>query len=93
MLEMLHKMKRQEYHMPDALGLSEACKALLQQMLQPDPAQRIRMADIMRDAWFLTHLPPNAINMNDGYLAKPRPCAQSEGDIRGIVQEAAKLLG
>jgi hypothetical protein len=29
--------------------------------------------------------------MNDGYLAKPRPCAQSEADIRRIVQEAAKF--
>lgn len=90
MMEMLRKMKSQDYQLPESLHLTPECRNLLKQMLQPDPKQRIKMAEIMKDPWFLTHLPPNAINMNDGYLAKPRPCHQTEDAIRSIVEEAAR---
>jgi serine/threonine-protein kinase SRK2 len=90
MMDMLQKMKTEDYHIPESINLTPECCKLLRAMLQPDPEQRVKMAGIMSDSWFLTHLPPNAINMNDGYLAKPRPCAQTEADIRAIVREAAR---
>ena len=90
MMEMLQKMKTEDYHIPESLHLTPECCTLLRAMLQPNTEQRIKMSGIMSDPWFLTHLPPNAINMNDGYLAKPRPCAQTEADIRAIVREAAR---
>jgi serine/threonine-protein kinase SRK2 len=90
MMEMLQKMKTQDYKIPESLNLTPECCKLLHAMLQPSIDQRMKMAGIMSDPWFLTHLPPNAINMNDGYLAKPRPCAQTEADIRAIVKQAAR---
>lgn len=90
MMEMLQKMKTQDYKIPESLNLTPECCKLLHAMLQPSIDQRIKMAGIMSDPWFLTHLPPNAINMNDGYLAKPRPCAQTEAEIRAIVKQAAR---
>lgn len=81
---MLARMKGRDYELPAALGLSEPCKSLLHAMLQPDPQARVKMAGIMADPWFLTHLPPNAINMNEGYLAKPRPCAQVQCVLGGV---------
>jgi serine/threonine-protein kinase SRK2 len=90
MMDMLTKMKTEDYQIPESLNLTPECCSLLRAMLQPSIEQRIKMSGIMSDPWFLTHLPPNAINMNDGYLAKPRPCAQTEADIRAIVQKAAR---
>lgn len=90
MMDMLQKMKTEDYQIPPSLNLTPECCKLLRAMLQPHTEQRIKMSGIMSDPWFLTHLPPNAINMNDGYLAKPRPCAQTEADIRTIVQRAAR---
>jgi len=45
-------------------------------------------AGIMADPWFRTDLPPDALNMNDKYLANTRTCAQSETDMKTIVAAA-----
>jgi serine/threonine-protein kinase SRK2 len=87
-MEMLKKMKAQEYHLPDSLNLTPECKALLRALLHPESDKRVKMAGIMADAWFRTDLPPDALNMNDKYLANTRPCPQSEADIKHIVAMA-----
>ncbi|WIA16599.1 hypothetical protein OEZ85_013266 [Tetradesmus obliquus] len=87
-MEMLKKMKAQEYHLPDSLNLTPECKALLKALLHPESEKRVKMAGIMADAWFRTDLPPDALNMNDKYLANTRPCPQSEAEIKNIVAMA-----
>lgn len=77
-MEMLKKMKGQEYFLPDSLGLTPECKNLLRQLLHPDWNERIKVAGIMADPWFRTDLPPDALNMNDRYIANTRTCTQSE---------------
>eukprot|EP00879_Flechtneria_rotunda_P000411 GHRR01000505.1.p1 GENE.GHRR01000505.1~~GHRR01000505.1.p1 ORF type:complete len:321 (+),score=76.98 GHRR01000505.1:171-1133(+) len=88
-LDMLRKMKNQEYYLPDSLNLSPECKNLLKQLLHPEVEKRIKMQGIMADPWFRTDLPPDALNMNDKYLSqKQRSCPQSESDINSIVAAA-----
>jgi len=49
------------------------------------------MSGIKAHPWFLTDLPPQALDMNDHYLArKRRSCPQTEADIRAIVREAGE---
>ncbi|KIY97859.1 Snf1-like ser/thr protein kinase [Monoraphidium neglectum] len=85
---MLRKMKAREYALPESLGLSAPCVSLLRRLLEPDENARIVMEEIMQDPWFLTDLPPDALRMNDRYLASSRPCTQTEAQIRAIVQAA-----
>lgn len=87
-VNMLKKMKSRDFELPPSLGLSPACSSLLRRLLEPDENARIRMEEIMQDPWFLTDLPPDALKMNDKYLASSRPCQQTEADIRAIVQAA-----
>ena len=75
---MLKKMKNQEYYLPDSLGLTPECKNLLRQLLHPDWERRVKVGGIMADPWFRTDLPPDALNMNDRYIANTRTCTQSE---------------
>ena len=67
---------------------STECKNLLRLLLHPDSDKRIKMQGIMADPWFRTDLPPDALNMNDKYLANTRTCVQTEDEIRAIVLAA-----
>ena len=87
------RMKAQDYALPDSLGLTPECRTLLKSLLHPDVATRIPMAGIMADPWFRTDLPPDALTMNDKYLANTRTCTQSESDIRAIVGAATTFGG
>lgn len=78
MIEMLKKMKSSDYYLPESLGLTPECKALLHKLLHPDWTKRVKMPEIMADPWFRTDLPPDALNMNERYLANTRTCAQTE---------------
>ena len=88
MIEMLKKMKASDYYLPESLGLTSECKALLHKLLHPDWTKRVKIPEIMADAWFRTDLPPDALNMNDRYIANTRSCTQSE-DGEGL----PRLLG
>jgi len=84
-------MNTEDYCIPESLGLSPGCCSLLRALLQPNPERRISMADIKAHPWFLTDLPPKAINMTHHYLARQRrPCVQTEDEIRAIVREAGR---
>lgn len=60
---------------------------LLPRMVHPNPNPNPQ-TPTPQDSWFLTDLPPDALRMNDKYLASSRPCHQTEADIRAIVQAA-----
>lgn len=38
-----------------------------------------------QDPWFAVELPPNALAMNDKYVALPPACEQSEEEILDVV--------
>lgn len=75
---MLKKMKASDYYLPDSLNLTPECKGLLNKLLHPDWTKRVKIPEIMADPWFRTDLPPDALNMNDRYIANTRTCTQSE---------------
>lgn len=75
---MLQKIKAADYYLPDSLGLSPECKALLKKLMHPDWKARVKIPEIMADPWFKADLPPDALNMNDRYIANTRTCQQSE---------------
>ena len=41
-------MRARDYSLPDGLGLTPACVALLRRLLEPDENARIRMEEIMQ---------------------------------------------
>jgi hypothetical protein len=53
----LQRILAVQYAVPDSLGLSPGCSALLRRIFVRDPSCRISLADIQRDPWHLTNLP------------------------------------
>ena len=50
--------------MPSGTTVSEGCIDLLKGILQPDPATRMTIEDIIRHPWYATGLPEGADNAN-----------------------------
>lgn len=72
-------------------NLPRECRALLQQMLQPEISARISISGILSHPWFLADLPAGAADMNDRYLSQPQACEQTEADILTIIKQAQGL--
>lgn len=49
------------------------------------PRNRAPRARAPQDPWFAVELPPNALSMNDKYLALPPACEQSEKEISVVI--------
>ena len=73
-------MHTQDYFLPDNLGLTPECKALLKQLLHPDQHQRISTQEILANPWFATDLPTEALTMNERYAAMPPPAWTQDGE-------------
>jgi len=54
---------------PQNVNISQECHALLQQLLNPDPAQRITVQGILDNPWFRVDLAPGLLEMNQRLLA------------------------
>lgn len=85
-IQLLHSMQNRRYELP--FSLSRECKELITEMLDPDDELRITMPEILAHPWFSVDLPPDALSMNDKYLASNRRCAQSEEQIKTIISQA-----
>ncbi|KAI8474561.1 MAG: ser/thr kinase [Monoraphidium minutum] len=72
---------------PRALGLSRECAHLLQRMLDPDPAARISVAEILQDPWFLTSMPAKALAMNDHYVTLRPSRRQPQSEVVAAAEE------
>jgi serine/threonine-protein kinase SRK2 len=90
-MELLRKMKAQEYHLPDHVNLTQGCKALLRELLQPNPKRRVKMGGVLADPWFMTELPPDALTMNDRWLASKHACRQSEEETKRMIADATNV--
>ncbi len=76
------------------MEISAECRDLLCRTLVADPRQRISMADIQRHCWFLTNLPPEAVSMNDNYLADDDfSGVQTKEEIQAILHQVGRGCG
>ncbi|KIZ02869.1 hypothetical protein MNEG_5087 [Monoraphidium neglectum] len=88
-LRILERMLTQDHAFPADLALSEGCRDLICRMLAPDPRARIRVPEVLAHPWFQINLPPEAIEMNERYLAAGLPAGgQDLDEIRALVAEA-----
>jgi serine/threonine-protein kinase SRK2 len=86
---MMDRISRMQLALPDSVEISPECRDLLCRTLVADPSARITMSDIQRHRWFLTNLPPEAVSMNDNYLADDDfSGVQTEEEIKGILRQA-----
>ncbi|KAG1674284.1 hypothetical protein FOA52_013473 [Chlamydomonas sp. UWO 241] len=75
---------------PKDAEVSPECLDLLSRLIVADPAQRLNMAQIQAHPWFLTNLPPEALNMNDTCIASADYSGvQSVEDIQQMLRSAA----
>ena len=56
-----------DYTIPASENVSAECVALIRQLLNPCPEQRIPLSEILQQPWFRTALPSGALAMNDFY--------------------------
>jgi 5'-AMP-activated protein kinase catalytic alpha subunit len=74
---------------PQTTTLSPECHALLHQLLNPNPAERISVAGILENPWFRHGLEPGVLLMNEQWLQLEPPVAQqTEDQIIAVVQQA-----
>lgn len=66
---MMNRILSVQWAIPDDADITSECRDLLSRMLIPEPSQRITMEQIQHHPWFCMHLPPDAIRMNDNFLA------------------------
>jgi serine/threonine-protein kinase SRK2 len=75
--------------LPQHLTISPECHALLQQLLKPNPEDRISVEGILEDPWFRHGLEPGVLLMNEQWLQQaPRESQQSDEQIMNVFQEA-----
>eukprot|EP00210_Caulerpa_lentillifera_P009178 g8750.t1 len=84
-----------EFEFPNERRLSGDCANFLKRLLQPNPENRITMAEIWGDSWFKTDLPPNAARLNPDLLARQKARDQERGqqdeqDILKLIQKGAR---
>ena len=80
-----------QWSFPSEILTSPECKDLLAKILVADPTQRLTIRGIVEHSWFQMGLPPNAMSMNDAYLASNNYSGmQSEQEIRDMLSTAPK---
>lgn len=73
-----------------AAQLSAECQDLLLALLQPNPAERITMAGVLKHPWFVQGLPEGALSMSDHCLSRGvSQAAPTEDAIRRVFEAAA----
>jgi serine/threonine protein kinase len=80
------------------LQASEGVRDIMHRMLNPDPAQRITVAQIMAHPWFTTDLPAGVTELNETLLATAAAVEVDDYDAGcslspGVSSAAVKLCG
>lgn len=81
--------------LPTTRELSPPCAHLLKKLLQPNPRNRITMAEIWKDEWFKIDLPPSADNLNAELIERQKARDQKQGqqnerEILHLIQKGAR---
>lgn len=91
---MLERINNMQWITPPGVTISVEVNDLLRQLLVPDADRRITIEQIQQHPWFKTHLPPNALNMNTGFMNSPEPeNYQSVEEIKKILEIAQRPAG
>ena len=87
-LKVVNAIMSGAWKFPDGgVSISPGCQRLLQRLILVDPSQRMSMADLLKDDWFLIDLPPETRRMNQLCVA-----AADEADIDPEESQIKKLL-
>ena len=89
MKQYARKVVSGDYTIPVKENVSAECVALVRQLLNPCPDQRISLSHILQQPWFKTALPSGALAMNDFYCNFSIPLDQV-GHVPGC--KATKVL-
>jgi len=72
--------------------LSQECKQLLEDLLHPNPAERISIEGIRQCPWFLQGLPATAFDMTAHFLNRPSPCVRTQQQVEDIITRVVQRL-
>lgn len=89
---LMDRIVRADWEVPQDIKLSAECWDLLRRMLNPDPRERLTIADIQQHPWYQIHLPPGV----NGSQLQERPAElelQSVQSIIDIVRQAQVIEG
>jgi serine/threonine protein kinase len=75
-----------------AAWLTDDCKNLLEQMLHPDPAQRITIEGIKQHPWFRVDLDPALMGIKDACMGLPSPCVLTPAQLSALVAQVQETL-
>ena len=73
------------YELPQALSISESCTDLLSRLLDPDPSRRATAEQVLKHPWFLSDLPPGALQLNNTLLRWQKGCADRDAAVAAAV--------
>lgn len=76
---------------PPDLQLSVPCQQLIRRMLEKDPRQRITIAEVQRDPWFLKNLSRELMDDCSG-LPHYKKCQQSLHEIKKLLEDAKRTV-
>lgn len=86
---MMQRILHTEWSIPADVDVTPECRDLLRKLLVGDPSKRLSMVAIQKHPWFLANLPPDALAMNDNFLAHTDfTGVQSEEDIKAVLTSA-----
>ncbi|CAL0312790.1 hypothetical protein TanjilG_06166 [Lupinus angustifolius] len=79
-----------QYSIPDFVQISPGCRHLISRIFVFEPAERITMAEIWNDEWFLKNLPADLMDekMTGNQFEEPDQPMQSTDTIMQIISEA-----
>ncbi|KAE9614326.1 hypothetical protein Lal_00016688 [Lupinus albus] len=79
-----------QYSIPDFVQISPGCRHLISRIFVFEPAERIIMAEIWNDEWFLKNLPADLMDekMTGNQFEEPDQPMQSTDTIMQIISEA-----
>lgn len=74
------------------VAISDGCKDLLEQMLHPDPAQRITIEGIKQHPWFLENLTPGMLHSKDMAMRLPSRCVLNREQLDAVIEQVRRIL-
>ena len=76
-------------------GISNECHDLLCRMLEPDPAKRISISEVMKSTWYCAGMSAGVSGFNEKVVSqlekRPRVTEETVANVRKILQGGAKL--
>lgn len=86
---MMGRILSMQWSMPADVPITPECRDLLTRLLEADPMRRATMQQISQHPWFLQNLPPDALAMNQNFLANADySMVQSVDGIKAILNAA-----